>query len=60
LDHEQEQPAEPLSQEEQEVVSRVLGSYQNGRTLVRHKILAGLGAEPDAVAFFRRMIKGGV
>jgi ParB-like chromosome segregation protein Spo0J len=51
--------AEPLSQVEQEVVDGVLKSYKAGRALVRQKILGGLGAYPDAVAFFRRMIKSG-
>jgi hypothetical protein len=52
-------PSEPLTPAEQEVVSNVLGSYRDGRPLVRQKILGGLGAYPDAVAFFRRMIKSG-
>jgi ParB-like chromosome segregation protein Spo0J len=54
-----EKPAEALSQEERAVVEGVLKSYREGRTLVRHKILAGLAAHPDAVTYFRRMIKNG-
>jgi hypothetical protein len=50
---------EPLSQAERDVVDGVLRSYRGGRPLVRQRILAGLGAYPDAVAFFRRMIKTG-
>jgi ParB family chromosome partitioning protein len=50
---------EPLSQAERDVVDGVLRSYRDDRPPVRHKILGGLGAYPDAVAFFRRMLKGG-
>jgi hypothetical protein len=50
---------EPLSQAEQETVEGALKSYRGGRPLVRQRILAGLGAYPEAVAFFRRMIKAG-
>jgi ParB-like chromosome segregation protein Spo0J len=57
--HQEEKPAEPLSQQEREVVDGVLKSYRKARTLVQHKILAGLAAYPDAVGFFRRMIKNG-
>jgi ParB-like chromosome segregation protein Spo0J len=59
LEAEEEKPAEPLSQEERKVVEGVLKSYRDGRLPVRHKILAGLAAYPDAVAYFRRMIKSG-
>jgi ParB-like chromosome segregation protein Spo0J len=58
-DHEDETPAEPLSQAEQQVVERVLASYRDGRSLVRQRILAGLAADPEAVTFFRRMIESG-
>jgi ParB-like chromosome segregation protein Spo0J len=51
--------AEPLSQAERELVNSVLVSYRGARNPVRQKILGGLAAHPDAVAFFRRMLKGG-
>ncbi len=54
-----DESAEPLSQAEREVVDGVLKSYGDARPPVRRKILGGLGAYPDAVAFFSRMIKGG-
>jgi ParB-like chromosome segregation protein Spo0J len=59
VDHEEEKPVAPLSPAEQEVVGSVLRSYREGRALVREKVLAGLAAYSDAVAFFRRMIEGG-
>jgi hypothetical protein len=51
--------AEPLSSAERAVVQEVLKSYKAARPAVRHKILASLAAEPDAVNFFRQMIKRG-
>jgi len=51
--------SEPLSEAEREVVECALRSYKNGRSLLRTKILAGLAAYPDAVAFFRKMIRSG-
>jgi len=56
---EEGKPAGPLSPEERGVVGGVLKAYRDGRAAVRQKILAGLGAYPDAVAFFRRMIRSG-
>ena len=47
------------SEAEQEAVDGVLTTYRDGRALVRQKIVAGLGAFPDAVTFFRRIIKRG-
>ena len=54
-----EQPSEPYSPTERELVEGVLRSYKNARPLVRNKILAGLGAYPDAVVFFSQMIENG-
>jgi ParB-like chromosome segregation protein Spo0J len=53
------EPAAPLSKEEQDVVDGVLLAFKGARAPVRHKILAGLAADPDAVSFFGLMIKGG-
>jgi hypothetical protein len=49
----------PLSPAEREAVDGVQRTFRDGRPLVRQKILAGLAAYPDAVTFFRRMIKTG-
>jgi ParB family chromosome partitioning protein len=58
--NDRDQPASPLTPAEQHIVSNVVGTFRDGRAAVREKILGGLGAFPDAVAFFRRMIKGGM
>jgi ParB-like chromosome segregation protein Spo0J len=52
-------PEAPLTPAEEQSANGVLRLYRDARPLLRQKILAGLGAYPDAVDYFRQMIRTG-